>query len=251
MATFVFYHRGWGTPRDIAINLRAGRARGEFPPAVGIRDTVINWGRTDLPELRSRVLNKGVSVRLAANKLATFTRLRESGVPTCLFSTDVLEAREWAKTSTVFGRRQLGAREGRGITLFGPNHGPIPEDADFPLYTKFWKADREVRYHVFRDKVIDVQEKRRRRNEDRLPKSFYIRSHNNGWIFAREGVEQHPGARDAAIRALGALGLDFGAIDLRILGNSCAILEVNTAPGLEGATLQNYINTFKEFLGEN
>jgi glutathione synthase/RimK-type ligase-like ATP-grasp enzyme len=54
---------------------------------------------------------------------------------------------------------------------------------------------------------------------------------------------------EAAINACKALGLDFGAVDLiqDIKGNYY-VLEINTAPGLEGATVANYAAAFTEAL---
>jgi glutathione synthase/RimK-type ligase-like ATP-grasp enzyme len=46
------------------------------------------------------------------------------------------------------------------------------------------------------------------------------------------------------------LGLDFGAVDIghRIIDNKVFVFEVNTAPGIEGTTLQRYVNTFNEYI---
>jgi glutathione synthase/RimK-type ligase-like ATP-grasp enzyme len=64
-------------------------------------------------------------------------------------------------------------------------------------------------------------------------------------------VEEWPGLRqlqEAAIRTVEILGLDFGAVD--IIWNKKQdryyVLEVNTAPGLEGETVVRYANAFKE-----
>jgi D-alanine-D-alanine ligase-like ATP-grasp enzyme len=49
-----------------------------------------------------------------------------------------------------------------------------------------------------------------------------------------------------AIKAVNCLGLYFGAAD--VIWNDkeqrAYVLEVNTAPGLEGTTLENYANAF-------
>jgi hypothetical protein len=83
-----------------------------------------------------------------------------------------------------------------------------------------------------------------------------IRSHHNGWIFARgnarlrhlDGVYKTPIAEEALI-AIEAIGLDFGAVDV-IYNNptrQAFVLEVNSAPGMEAGstTLFNYVNAFK------
>jgi len=53
-----------------------------------------------------------------------------------------------------------------------------------------------------------------------------------------------------ALAAVSALGLDFGAVDIiyNEHENQYYVLEVNTAPGLEGTTVEKYAEAFaKEF----
>jgi D-alanine-D-alanine ligase-like ATP-grasp enzyme len=47
-----------------------------------------------------------------------------------------------------------------------------------------------------------------------------------------------------------ALGLDFGAADVLFNArrNQAYVLEVNTAPGLEGQTVNDYAEAFKEMI---
>jgi D-alanine-D-alanine ligase-like ATP-grasp enzyme len=73
----------------------------------------------------------------------------------------------------------------------------------------------------------------------------YVRSYENGWIFAREDVVRNPAAEAAAIAAVASLGLDFGAVDVILREGKAYVLEVNTAPGIEGATLSAYLEAFR------
>jgi glutathione synthase/RimK-type ligase-like ATP-grasp enzyme len=52
------------------------------------------------------------------------------------------------------------------------------------------------------------------------------------------------------LAAVSALGLDFGAVDIiwNEREDKCYVLEVNTAPGLQGSTLENYANAIMEVL---
>lgn len=172
-----------------------------------------------------------------------------------------------------------------------------------PLYTKYYPKTHEFRVHVFRQtvpsgaslpgvpgvhgyKVIDLTEKRNRVFEGQpdmeaiLKVNRIIRSHENGWVHSHRITPMQPGDLDkiktASIRAVGALGLDFGAVDvLAILGppepligglndheeapivrplKSFKICEVNTAPGLENeATITAYskaiLETYTEIKG--
>ena len=51
-----------------------------------------------------------------------------------------------------------------------------------------------------------------------------------------------------AVNAVKALGLDFGAVDIiyNEKENQYYVLEVNTAPGLEGTTLIKYAERFSK-----
>ena len=48
------------------------------------------------------------------------------------------------------------------------------------------------------------------------------------------------------LRGIQALGLDFGAVDILYMASNdtAKVLEVNTAPGIEGDTLVDYYNAF-------
>jgi glutathione synthase/RimK-type ligase-like ATP-grasp enzyme len=76
-----------------------------------------------------------------------------------------------------------------------------------------------------------------------------IRNHDNGWVFARVGIEPTQAVLDSAMLAVGALGLDFGAVDIATTRNNekpIVVFEINTAPGIEGTTLEKYLDFFKE-----
>jgi Fe-S cluster assembly iron-binding protein IscA len=99
---------------------------------------------------------------------------------------------------------------------------------------------------VFKGSVIDFVQKKLKSGFTPKP---YIRSHDNGWVFCREGVELPSKVKEAAIEAVAALNLDFGAVDLAISkkGSVC-VFEVNTAPGIEGTTVTNYAKAISAYL---
>lgn len=209
--------------------------------------TVINWGCSEIPGIMpgSNIINFPTAVELAVDKLATFRVLQRAGMPVLEFTEDSSVAKKWHLAGkTVYGRELTRASAGRGIHLFlgDEQQKEIPR---LPLYTKFWKCDREQRVHVFRDKIIDFSEKRRIKVDNPPKNRFWVRTHANGWIYAREDAQLHDKVKDACILAVRAVGLDFGAVDVRVLDNGdCRILEINSAPGLAGTTLVNYHQTF-------
>jgi hypothetical protein len=68
-------------------------------------------------------------------------------------------------------------------------------------------------------------------------------------VFARTDIMDSPEVRELAARAVSALGLDFGAVDIAYCEGLPYVLEVNTAPGLHGTTLVKYVNAFRRYMG--
>lgn len=207
---------------------------------------VVNWGSsepfTDIPYCR--ILNNPDAVRLASNKLYTFGQWRRFGVACPEWTTEMDVAKEWAakKSTTVFCRTRLQSHSGDGIVIANL----ASEVVNAPLYTKYIKKKKEFRVHVFNGKVIDVQEKRR--SSASPDSSFLIRNHANGFVFCRDDIIEPSDLRETGLNAVAALGLDFGAVDIVYNEHydKCYALEVNSAPGLEGTTLQIYTDTIKE-----
>jgi hypothetical protein len=109
-----------------------------------------------------------------------------------------------------------------------------------PLYVKYLKKKYEFRVHVFCGEVIDYVEKKAKLDRDPSTFNEYVRSHANGWMFCRDGVYHSDGVKAEAVKAVSALDLDFGAVDVIIHEGLPYVLEVNTAPALEGTTLERY-----------
>ena len=229
-----------GLTDRLGLKVRRVRHHGRYRPRQ--RSLVINYGSGTRPAWPAlgRWLNDPASTSRAGNKLSAFHAFKEASLPIPEFTMDRAVAADWvAAGNTVVARTLLNAHSGRGIVLCDNTHPLV----NAPLYVKYKKKRKEFRVHVFKDQVIDVAEKRRRRIEQR-PATFdgYIRNHANGWVFCRDGVVKPADLDGLAIAACRALGLDFGAVDViwNERENKCYVLEVNTAPGLTGTTLLNY-----------
>lgn len=222
------------------------------------KDIVINWGAAGIPIPETnvlKILNHPSAVQDAQDKLRTFRVLELYEIPIPPFTESHGEALQWVKELKkgkgigVLARTALRASEGRGIhpLSFGSEVPPAP------LYVKYIKKDKEFRVHVFRDQVIDVQQKRRDLDTPKEEVDFQIRNHKNGWVFTRQNVEEPEGLREIAVEAVSVLNLDFGAVDIiwNRKQNKCFVLEVNTAPGLEGETVNKYAETIKKFVEAN
>ena len=78
----------------------------------------------------------------------------------------------------------------------------------------------------------------------------WIRSYEGGWRVLYDGISSKKKHRELAHRAVAALGLDFGAVDIGEAANgTLTVLEVNRAPGIEGGTVDAYAKALKGLMG--
>jgi hypothetical protein len=228
--------------------------RSRFRPR--INDTLINWGKSnwDYEQPLARfglVLNRPTSVARASNKLDCLRALES--VPTVRtpeWTTDRNVVRDWLREegTVVFVRTLLRANSGRGIVKLEGEGVDIPAA---PLYTRYVRKLSEWRVHVMRGDAFHIQRKIARTGVE--PTDWQIRSHDNGFIFQQEYNRDawHEEIGQMAVDTVTALGLDFGAVDILWASDLSypVVLEVNTAPGLEGRTLEKYVEKFQEIIG--
>lgn len=189
----------------------------------------------------------------ARDKVVAFAAFDRANVPTLEWTVDPAVAQQWWKEGAdVVVRGTTTGQAGAGIRLVTQNdaigdveHSTLAEWPVAPLYTKYAKKRTEYRLHVWGKDLLDIQEKRKRSGSDA---NSMIRSWDNGWVFCREGVVCPEEVSHAAVAAVAALGLDFGAVDVGWNEHYKRpyVYEVNTAPGLEGTTLERYVNKIKE-----
>lgn len=210
-------------------------------------DTIINWGSSTPPHFRwmEQDLNKPDAIKLASNKLHTFRKFRhEQFQHSVEWTWDKQIAKEWIEEGhIVYCRTTITSHSGRGIIIAST----VDELIDAPLYTVKTKHKDEYRVHVFKGEAIDIQQKRK--SFGRSTTSSGIRNHTNGWVYTRDNCNPPSDLVNASIKAVELLGLDFGAVDIghRLRDNKFFVFEVNTAPGLEGTTLQRYANAIKNY----
>lgn len=207
---------------------------------------LINWGNSKIFNFGNRVIwNNPRAVQKAVNKQKTFEALREAGISIPEFYITPQEVPERTDKSRYIARSILNGHSGQGITV-------VDGTAEFPantkLITKYIKKKVELRVHVAFGKVILTVQKRRRNELQLEGEKALIRSYNNGWIFSTNiSAEVTQDHLDMAIRAVQALGLDFGAVDMVLdyKTNLPYVLEVNTAPAIEAQTTREaYMTAF-------
>ena len=203
---------------------------------------ILNWGSSQRRSIREGIalFNQPEATVKASDKVTALS-LIEDAVPSTTYH-DM--ATQWVNDGyVVYCRKLTRASEGRGIIVART----IDEMVTAPLYTRGVTVDREIRVHVFDGEVIDYAQKKKMNSERRVEEGIEldtdVRNLKGGWIFARQGVEIPEDAKEVSISAVAALGLDFGAVDVIITEQGQPlVLEVNTAPGLEGTTLERYTN---------
>jgi hypothetical protein len=215
---------------------------------------IINWGSSDIPDWhrdeRSNLwINHATVVDRATDKVQCLQILQNAGIPVPEFTTSRYTAEDWTRRGNIVYCRTLAkASGGRGIILASFPNQVRPA----PLYTKKLAIKGEYRVHVANGKVIDYQKKRKREeaieNGDIIDN---IRNLDNGWVYCRNNIRRISDNEQLSLDAVSALNLNFGAVDIiRDINRKSYVLEVNTAPGLEGITLINYTNAIKEMLNE-
>lgn len=208
-------------------------------------DLCINWGYSAPVIGKFKILNDPQYVNNAINKLKTFRILKDAGVSIPDFTTSYTQACEWINDGhSVMARSLLESHSGKGC-IHCETIEELPKDSK--VYVKYFPKKYEFRVHVFGDKVIDYVQKRKRAGINEAEYDKYIRSYNNGWVFCRENAIVKESVKTLAVDAVKALGLDFGAVDIVMLGNGKSkVLEINCAPALEGTTLERYTQAIKE-----
>lgn len=207
------------------------------------QDTIINWGSSgNIPYIR--VLNSAIAVTNASNKRTAFEVMRYNGVQVPEFWTNREDIPDAA--FPIVCRTILNGHSGAGIVIANN----VGELVNAPLYVKYVKKLHEFRIHVGRGGTI-ICEQRKAIPNGTTPTNTLVRNHDNGYIYVREGFVTPHQVTEQAQAAIESLGLDFGAVD--VIWNQhyqqAYVLEVNTAPGLEGSTVTDYANYFRGLIG--
>lgn len=219
-------------------------------------DVLIRWGNSkskatvNTPRIE---INKAHAVRKASNKLDMMTELAKTeGVvtPPVLItrSVDYQTVQDLLPTFSnedgKFFARSATTNEVRLTDLCNTN--------DYYI-TKPINKDREYRVHVFGDEVLGVYEKVP--NEGEISESSIMKDHNSKFVRCNMSMRLrcNDEAQAMCIKAVQALGLDFGGVDVireRDTGKFY-VVEVNSSPSLNNVNLNRYVDKFVEFINRS
>ena len=237
-------HTGWKRIRHEGSKYRAGADK-----------VIINWGDSkNFPEAyrASRVINSPHVVGAVTNKLKFFELMGDE-CRTPEWTTDAKIALGWLETEKdiIVCRKTLTGHSGDGIILFSRVEQARGEKLPVaPLYTRYVPKKTEFRVHFVGKNIIDVQEKRKKKDFEGEA-NFKIRNHANGFVYCRDNVVAPVDVLGQAQKVMASCRLDFGAIDIiyNEKQQQAYVLEVNTAPGLEGTSIESYARGLKEYIG--
>lgn len=182
---------------------------------------VVGWGQR-LPVPFTKTLNGSAPI---GNKFVELAKLGEAGLTVPKVRLNKQEG--WLA-------RRIHHRSGNDL-LANLNQGDY--------YVEKVDTTHEFRVHVFKDTGF--------RTGVKIPKAEqphpFIRTHLGGWalVYDKEPlsatrVNREP-VRATAVQAVAALGYDFGAVDIGWSPTKGPVVfEVNSAPGLEGNTIERY-----------
>ncbi len=276
---YVFRRRNSDSARELTDALQGDRLKiynnGAFQRREGgmiVRprrgDSIVCWGE-ELPEIVGvKILNNAPIV----DKKAAALKLKAAGVATI----EVADQRPVTRPAAPLLYRlsggdinKVGARELlRSLSIFIATPDPVPQNVGEwlprtanhmgghdlltpPSTPDYWvkkeKLIEEYRVHIFNGKSIKAGVKGPR--DGVVTPNAWIRSYDAGWGIHYSGFSSTKKMRALAVKAVEALGLQFGAVDLgKRDDGTLIVLEVNRAPGLDGGTVNSYATAIQEWL---
>jgi len=211
----------------------------------GTEPVIVSWGTIHNASEDRTLYNKPNAIRLSSNKKNARQVLLAAGIPVPFPGEEKFPC---------IGRTNYH-RGGKGFWYCeNPKEVEIAKSAGAGYFSAFYPKTNEHRVHVAHGLILFVQEK--------VPhfsmlansvRALHIWNHNN---FRFRIVRQNLWNKEmliGCIKAIDVLGLDFGAVD--VLSNAeldppWVICEVNTAPGLEGYSINKYAEYFQWLFSE-
>lgn len=251
------YHMGSISAQTLAQALNAKRVFPDGTYHYNNSHLAINWGSTRQPNWETpatKWLNPPPNVLTAADKVQCFQALSAAGISVPIYdrgsdlSQDTLM--RWLRDGDVYLRWNTRGHSGQGIQVIprGTSQPPYDPFHPPPLVVRGLGRRKEFRAHILGGEVVRLQQKRHRRDWDG-DYNYAVRNYDNGWIYSIHNLNDVTDeALNACIAAVSTLGLHFGAVDFAIhqkprrttANQPFALFEVNTAPGMDGTTIDAY-----------
>lgn len=253
MRVYIYpYHQDSTSAREISQEMGILRLRRTTSSVRDAADLlIINWGATRVPYELATIINQPGAVAKAASKSQFFVHASQvDGLNIPAYTNSWAIAEEWIKRGKeVCSRSVLSGNSGEGLVI---SNNPDDHPKDAPLYTEYLPKYAEYRVHVVDGKVIETQRKVWPRSRSTVGVNWKNRSFADGFVFQSTRQTDLPSndIHDQAIKAVAAVGLDFGGVDViwNRTHNRATVLEVNTAPGIEDTDLSKYRVALNEII---
>ncbi len=232
---YLLYHPRAADKTGPALVQKLGVQGGPRPPEFQA-DILIRYGSTEPAPEPMRVVNSIEAIARAVDKRGSLLAFLEHGVL-------APRPEDYPSILPAIGRKKRHER-GSGFWLcLQEADARHALEAGAEYFIPYIRTRGEYRVHVISGMVPFMQQKERR---DGAKHRLYpwLRNDRTGWRLVR--CPEIPKVCEVGIRAVAALGLDFGAVDiLRSDTDSLWVLEVNTAPGFRRTQLEDWAETFR------
>lgn len=184
----------------------------------------------------------------AVDKLTQYQFFKDNNIPHPEWTINKGEAAQWLQQGNlVVCREFLKSGKGHGVSIVDTT--PLP---DAKVYCKYQKKKREFRVNLFRGKVVNVREKKRKLTSTG---NSNIWSPGNGYIttHVKVPIQNLPLVMELAEKAAKITKSDFIGVDIiyNEFYNKYYVLEVNSGPSIEGSSVNEFIAVIKEWYNEN
>jgi len=203
----------------------------------------IRWGNTNGDYLQDTELNDKNLIIKASSKVSFSELMEISGVPNVTLYKNILP-----ESYPVFIRTLTRSSCGKGIKI-------VTNEEEFNqyrynYYSYFYDFKFEIRVHVLDGKVVKVFKKVFMPEDGSESEETYpIRNSKNNYTFKRKNIEAFPKAINLVDKIYEVLPLRFMGVDMGFIKNyGYKVIEVNTAPSLNGETLLLYKDFFERNL---
>lgn len=236
MKAYLLFHRRAADVTGPRLARKLGIDGGSGEPGRQV-DVLIRYGSTEpAPEPVERVINSAEAIARAVDKRGSLLVFLENGV-------EAPCPEDYPSALPAVGRKKRHER-GSGFWLClqeADVKSALRAGADY--FIPYIPTRDEYRVHII-DGVVPFMQRKARTHPTKHRLSPWLRNRVTGWRLIR--CPQIPEVCWIAARAVKALGLDFGAVDILVSDtNELLVLEVNTSPALRGVQLEDWSQTFE------
>ena len=232
---YILYHPRAADITGPRLAKELGIQGGPTPPEEPV-DILIRYGSTEHCPWIERVINNAGAIARAVDKRGSLLRFLEHGVL-------APRPEDYPSVLPAIGRKKRHER-GSGFWLcLQEADARYALEAGADYFIPYIRTRGEYRVHVI-DGIVPFMQQKERRPGASHRLYPWLRNNRTGWRLVR--CPEIPKVAAVGIRAVEALGLDFGAVDvLRSDTDELYVLEVNTAPGLRRTQLEDWAETFR------